>query len=138
MLSFLFYKICKNDLKNFIIPDEFSLAIAAVGLGTTLASSEGLLSRIILAELIFILSGLVCGMGDAKLLAALALLLGSSVWFVLLSSFLLCAVYCIFALAFGNLCLRDRIAFSPFIASPALTAFIFMLLQSFRVIEFRP
>ena len=83
-----------------------------------------IMSRVILSEIIFIISGLVCGMGDAKLFAALALLIGARVWFVFFASFALCGTYCGISLIARRLRMGDHIAFAPFISSAALAIII--------------
>lgn len=139
MLSYLFYKIIRSDIENYTIPDRCSICIGIAGIimmfarsfssGAAFAPSGDLvvgdiMLRIILAEIIFIISGLVCGMGDAKLFAALALLIGERIWFVFAASFALCGAYCGISLITRQLHLRDRIAFAPFIASAALAVII--------------
>ena len=120
MLTFLLYKISKEDLRCRLIPDECSLAICILAVGRGGFS----LSTLCLALLLVMLTGLVMGFGDAKLFGALTLLLGLDVLLVMTSSFLLAAAYSIPGLITGDLHPKDHIAFAPFIAVPALTLFI--------------
>jgi len=132
MLSYLLFKISEADLKTFEIPDRYTAFIAAAGLIFALQESfpgghgglAGLASRIIMAETILIVSGLIMGFGDAKLFAALALLLGHRVISVFVSSLFLSGLYCTFLVLSKKLRMSDRIAFAPFIAVSAFPVYI--------------
>lgn len=131
MLSYLLFKISQEDLKTLEIPDRYTAFIAAAGLVFTLQEGfkdghialEGLVLRIIIAEAILLVSGLIMGLGDAKLFASLALLLGHRVIIVFVSSLFLSGFYCSVCVLSKGLKLSDRIAFAPFIAVSAFAVY---------------
>lgn len=132
MLSYLLFKISQEDLKTLEIPDRYTAFIAAAGLVFTLKESfwggyggfSGLAARIITAEVMLLISGLIMGFGDAKLFAALALLLGKQVITVFICSLFLSGFYCSIFVISKKLRLYDRIAFAPFIAVSALAVYV--------------
>ena len=132
MLSYLLFKISQEDLKTLEIPDRYTAFIAAAGLVFTLHEGfqdgcdafSGLASRIIIAEVMLLLSGLIMGFGDAKLFAALSLLLGPRIIVVFICSLFLSGLYCGACVVSKRLRLSDRIAFAPFIAVCAFAVYI--------------
>ena len=134
MLSYLFYKIAKADLASFEIPDEYTAFIAAAGLALTLrqCAVQGglslLLQRIIIAEAMLLISGLIMGFGDAKLFAALSLLFGARVVFVFVCSLFAAGIYCAVRVARRKLKMTDHIAFAPFISVCAMAVYFELLI----------
>ncbi len=132
MLSYLLFKISQEDLKTLEIPDRYTAFIAAAGLVFTLQESfwGGLggfsvfASRVVTAEVMLLISGLIMGFGDAKLFAALALLLGYHIITVFICSLFLSGLYCSVCVISKRLRLGDRIAFAPFIAVSAIAVYV--------------
>lgn len=120
MLSLFLFLISREDLRSREIPDEYSIAICMLAVGNGGFS----LQRLCLATAVMLLAGFVTGMGDAKLLGALCLLLGRGIGFVIVCAFVLAGAYCALGLASGRLRMTDSIAFAPFISVPALTVFV--------------
>ncbi len=128
MLVYFLLKIADIDIKTRQIPDEYSLIICILAVG---AGGFGL-PRLCLAIGITTLSGLIMGLGDAKLLGALTLLFGTNILSVFLFSFVLAGFYCIVQLFRKELSLHSTIPFAPFIAIPSITYWFQGLLTILR------
>ena len=115
MLTYFLFKAVKTDLDCLMIPDEASLGLCILAVG----SGGFSIMQVDLALFILIAASFVMGMGDAKLLAALTLLFGSEIFYVIGGAFMICFVYCAIGLAGRHLRLSDEIPFAPFIALPA-------------------
>ncbi len=124
MLSYLLCKISISDLKSFQIPDGYSAFIAFAGMVITLHrnmsggiafASGALLFRVIIAEILFLATGLIMGLGDAKLFAALSLVFGAKIFYIFIGSLFTAGIYCAALVLTKHLKLNDRIAFAPFI-----------------------
>lgn len=126
------------DLKYYAIPNGAVLILFLAGLGTTIlrlaehASYEHMLLdaggalavSLILASLWFFSEGRWLGLGDAKLMGALALLLGFPVSIALFFfSFWLGSLGGLVLLLLKRKRLRDRMPFGPFILLGAVTAY---------------
>lgn len=119
-LFLILFRTSAEDVRMREIADEYSIAICMLAVGN---GGFGL-PRLCLALAVLILSGLASGMGDAKLLAALSLLLGTDIIDVMIFAFASAALYSLSELACGRLSLGDSIAFAPFISAPAIAVFV--------------
>lgn len=125
MLAYFLFRLSKVDLEIRQIPDEYSLAICILAVG----AGGFPLQRVCLALAVMTLSGLVMGMGDAKLFGALCLIFSWRILIIFTLSFFIAAMYCIAGLLSRNISMRDSIAFAPFISVATLSQIITMLLQ---------
>ena len=128
LLQFLFDGLC------YTLPDQWTAVIALLGALNCLLQSQSLAcgimtlsARLLAAEEIlclWLVSALLCtlfrkplpmGMGDAKLVAAAAFVLGGRLLSALLAASLLAGLWCALLLAAGRIEKRDRIPFGPFL-----------------------
>ena len=119
------------DYKEMIIPDEFTIGIAVLGLvkmGLTQSYRTELLGFTVCGLLILLIvvvtNGM--GMGDAKMFAVLGLWFGlKNGLFVLLFSIVIGAILSVFLLATKVKTRKDRIPFGPFISLAAICGMFF-------------
>lgn len=112
MLAYFLFLISKEDIKTRQIPDELTLLVVALSIGR-----GGFSLKILnLSLLVLILTGLISGLGDAKLFGALTLLFGYHIFYILFFSFILAFLYLVPLLLLRKISLKDTIAFAPFIS----------------------
>ena len=115
MLTYFLLCAVKSDLETRMIPDEVSIAVCILAVG----SGGFSLSYVALGIFVMLVTALVMGLGDAKLFASLSLLLGPKIIYVIAASFFTAFIYCAAALICGDIRMHDEIPFAPFIAIPA-------------------
>lgn len=128
MLTYILFHISDNDIKTMQIPNRYSVMICILAFAMHLIGLASIsLNSVNIALTILILSSLFCGLGDAKLLASLALLFGTKIFVIAFASFALAGLYALINLASRNLNFKDSFAFAPFIAVSALSNWICIL-----------
>ena len=121
MLTYILFNLSDTDLKTFQIPDRYPVAICLMAIGSALLGLTQLsLARANFALAILLITSLFIGLGDAKLLASLTLLLGQEIIPVIFYSFCLAGLYSCARLMSKSITLKDSIAFGPFISVSAL------------------
>lgn len=115
-LLFWFFRISLEDMRRFVIPNRFTLAVLAAA---PFLDSVPVSARLLAAALPLVFIPLM-GMGDVKLYSALGFMLGPrSLLRITCLSLLAGGVYAAVLLVTGAVKRRDRIAFGPFIAGAA-------------------